>query len=97
MQQNPPQIPADLMALSQPKFNGAWVFADDNNRKAWVTQKNIFLPRVGYGGSRQRKTAVNVGFARYVVPTSQSHQRNTLAACTWCSGFSPDIDAAADG
>jgi hypothetical protein len=85
MQQNPPQIPADLTGLSQPKFNGAWVFADDNNRKAWVTQKNIFLPRAGIAIRVNDKTAVNVGFARYVVPIATI--ANTLGRCTWCSGF----------
>ena len=38
-----------------PKFNGAWVFTDSDNRKPFVTQKNIFLPRIGVGRSRQRQ------------------------------------------
>jgi len=47
LQQKPPAIPSDLVALSQPKFNGAWVFTDSKNRKPFVTQRNLFLPRVG--------------------------------------------------
>ena len=55
MQKNPPQIPADLLALSTPKFNGAWVFTDSKNRKPFTTQKTIFLPRIGLAHSRQRQ------------------------------------------
>ncbi|MCS7025057.1 MAG: carboxypeptidase-like regulatory domain-containing protein [Bryobacteraceae bacterium] len=33
MQAAPPVIPADLLALSQPKFHGVWVFSDSNNRR----------------------------------------------------------------
>lgn len=90
IQKTPPAIPADLLALSTPKFNGAWVFTDSKNRKAFVTQKNIFLPRVGLAVRVNDKTAVNIGFARYTVPvvTGQgTTSANTLGACQWCSGF----------
>jgi hypothetical protein len=86
MQKNPPAIPADLVALSKPTFNGAWNFTDSANRKAWVTQKSIFLPRIGIAARVNDKTAINIGLARYVVPISTI--ANTLAACTWCPGFS---------
>lgn len=86
MQQNPPAIPADLQALSKPRFNGAWVFADENNRKAWVTEKTIFLPRAGIAVRVNDKTALNVGFARYVVPISTI--AGSLARTTYYSGFS---------
>jgi hypothetical protein len=85
MQKNPPAIPADLLALSSPKFNGAWVFTDSNNRKPWTSQKAIFLPRVGLAVRVSDKTAVNIGFARYVVPIATV--ANTLSACSWCPGF----------
>src|SRR5262249_22882878 len=91
IQKAPPVIPADLLALSQPIYNGAWVFTDSANRKPWTTQKNIFLPRIGMALRVNDKTALNIGFARYVVPNvtgSASNGANTLAACTWCSGFS---------
>ena len=91
MQQNPPQIPADLAAMGQPRFNGAWVFTDSNNRKPFVTQKNIFLPRIGVAVRVNDKTAVNIGFARYAVPVvvgGGTTSANTLAACQWCPGFS---------
>ena len=91
MRQTPPVIPADLVALSAPKFNGAWVFTDDKTRKPFPTPKNIFLPRIGAAIRVNDKTAVNIGFARYVVPivTGQGNvSANTLAACQWCTGFS---------
>src|SRR5262249_4303804 len=47
-------------------------------------------PRVGLAVRVNDKTAVNIGFARYVVPVvsgSASNGANTLAACTWCPGF----------
>jgi hypothetical protein len=90
MQKAPPAIPADLLAFSTPKFNGAWVFTDSANRKPWTTQKSIFLPRVGLAVRVNDKTAVNIGFARYAVPVvtgSNTNGANTLAACTWCPGF----------
>jgi len=86
MQRTPPVIPADLLALSTPKFNGAWVFTDSENRKPWTTQKSIFLPRVGLAVRVNDKTAVNIGFGRYVVPIATI--ANTLSACSWCPGFS---------
>src|SRR5215831_18221882 len=90
IQKSPPVIPADLLALSTPKFNGAWVFTDDKNRKTFVTQRGIFLPRIGMAFRVNDKTAVNVGFARYVVPVvvgQGTTSANTLAACQWCPGF----------
>ncbi|MBI1791529.1 MAG: carboxypeptidase regulatory-like domain-containing protein [Acidobacteria bacterium] len=85
IQKTPPVIPADLVALSTPKYNGAWVFTDSSNRKAWTTQRHILLPRVGLAVRVNDRTAINVGFARYVVPISTIG--NTLSACTWCTGF----------
>ena len=85
MQKTTPAIPADLLALSAPKFNGAWVFTDGKNRKAWTTQKHILLPRVGVAFRVNDKTALNFGFARYVVPIATI--ANTLSACNWCPGF----------
>ncbi|HYI95111.1 MAG TPA: TonB-dependent receptor, partial [Bryobacteraceae bacterium] len=91
IQKSPPQMPADVLALSTPKYNGQWIFTDNQNRKAFVTQKLIFLPRIGLAVRVNDKTAVNVGFARYVVPVTTgggTTSANTLAACQWCPGFS---------
>jgi hypothetical protein len=85
MQQNPPNIPADLVALNKPNFNGAWIFADEKNRKAWTTQKTLFLPRAGMAVRVNDKTALNIGFARYVVPISSV--AGTLTRTGYFSGF----------
>ncbi|MBL8230549.1 MAG: TonB-dependent receptor [Bryobacterales bacterium] len=85
MQANAPRIPADLLALSQPKFNGAWIFTDNNNRRAWPVQRKIFLPRIGGAYRVNDKTALNIGFARYAAPVASI--ANTLGRCTWCTGF----------
>jgi hypothetical protein len=90
MQKNPPVIPADVLALSTPKFNGQWIFTDSNNRKPFNTPKHVFLPRIGAAIRVNDKTALNIGFARYVVPIitgGGTTSANTLAACQWCSGF----------
>jgi hypothetical protein len=86
MQRTPPNIPADLVALSRPTFNGQWIFSDEENRKAYVTQKTIFLPRVGVAIRVNDQTAVNVGFARYVVPIATV--AGSLARTNYFSGFS---------
>ncbi|HWQ54498.1 MAG TPA: carboxypeptidase-like regulatory domain-containing protein [Bryobacteraceae bacterium] len=86
MQKTPPDIPADLQALSKPNFNGAWIFSDENNRKAWVAQKTIFLPRIGVAIRANDKTAVNIGFARYAVPISTT--AGTMSRPNYFAGFS---------
>jgi hypothetical protein len=91
MQKNPAAIPTDLVSMSQPNFSGAWVFTDEKTRKPFQTPKNVFLPRIGAAIRVDEKTALNIGFARYVVPivTGQGNtSANTLAACLWCPGFS---------
>ena len=58
--------------------------------KPFVTQRGIFLPRIGMALRVNDKTAVNIGFARYVVPVvvgQGNTSANTLAACQWCPGF----------
>lgn len=90
IQKSPPTIPADVLALSQPKWNGQWVFTDENNRKPFGTQRNVFLPRAGIAMRVNDKTALNIGFARYAAPIITGNgttSANTLAACQWCSGF----------
>lgn len=85
IRQSPPAIPADLVALSAPKWDGQWVFTDDKNRKPWITQRNIFLPRIGMAYRVDDKTALNIGFARYVVPVVTI--AGTLSTCNYCPGF----------
>ena len=91
-----PAIPADLVALSTPKYNGAWVFTDSKNRKAFVTQRLILLPRIGMALRVNDKTAVNVGFARYVVPVvvgQGTHERQYAGRLPVVPGVQPDVDS----
>jgi hypothetical protein len=68
MQAAPPNIPQNVRALNNVPyvFNGAWVFADGN---AYTTPRNRFMPRAGIAVRLNDKTAVRVGFARYVLPS----------------------------
>ena len=70
MQQRPPQIPADIRALmDEPyRFTGAWVFTDKENRRMFNSNRYVSLPRAGVAIRLDDRTAVRVGFARYVVP-----------------------------
>ncbi len=70
MQAAPPAIPAEVAALrGRPHtFNGAWAFTDGNNRRAWNSPRNTFMPRVGIAVRIDDRSAVRAGYARYVVP-----------------------------
>jgi len=70
IQQNPPNIPADILALrtAPPIYNGAWVFTDDKNRGVYQTQKLTLMPRIGTAIRVNDETAVQIGWARYVTP-----------------------------
>ncbi|MFN0170277.1 MAG: carboxypeptidase regulatory-like domain-containing protein [Bryobacteraceae bacterium] len=70
MQANPPAIPADVAALMKTpyRFNGAWVFSDDGNRGVFQASKLSFMPRIGLALRVSDKTALRVGWARFIVP-----------------------------
>ncbi len=63
-------LPAAVMQYrsSQPSWNGAWVFADSNNRGVYQTQKFTLMPRAGIAIRVNDKTALRAGYARYVIP-----------------------------
>lgn len=70
LQSNPPQFPADALALrtSAPIYNGAWMFADSRHRAVYNTAKNLFLPRLGVAFRLTDKSAIRIGWARFVTP-----------------------------
>ena len=70
MKADPPKIPADAVALNNVPylFNGAWVFADSDHRALYNAPKDIFLPRAGIALRVTNKTALRVGYARYLMP-----------------------------
>ena len=67
---NAPQLPAAATALrsAAPVYAGAWLFADDKNRGSWDAPKDLFMPRIGLAWRVNDKTALRVGWARYIVP-----------------------------
>ena len=71
MQQNPPQLPAAVTALrtAAPVYNGAWVFTDSSHPGTWQSQKTVFMPRIGGAFKIDDRTALRVGWARYVSPS----------------------------
>ncbi|MGH9658203.1 MAG: hypothetical protein ACRD96_06640, partial [Bryobacteraceae bacterium] len=70
MRANPPAIPADVQALrtAPAQFNGAWVFTDDDHRGYYRTEKRVLMPRLGLALRVNDRTAVQIGYAKYVTP-----------------------------
>ncbi|HSB15542.1 MAG TPA: TonB-dependent receptor [Bryobacteraceae bacterium] len=63
-------MPAEVTAIASIpyKWNGAWVFTDNDHPGVFNSQKNVFLPRIGAAIRINDNTALRVGFARYAVP-----------------------------
>jgi hypothetical protein len=70
MQASPPRIPAEVAALNNVpyKFNGAWVYTDNEHRSLYQAPKLLLLPRAGVALRLNDRTALRVGYARYAVP-----------------------------
>jgi hypothetical protein len=71
VQQNPPKLPAQVTALrtAAPVYNGAWVFTDSSHSGIWESQKTVFMPRIGLALRIDDRTALRLGWARYVSPS----------------------------
>ncbi len=71
---NTPQLPASALALrpggGQPAYNGAWIFADSKTRSSWNAPKALLMPRLGLAWRINDKSALRIGFARYIVPST---------------------------
>ncbi|MCW5982897.1 MAG: TonB-dependent receptor [Bryobacteraceae bacterium] len=87
---NTPVLPDQALALrtSAPIYNGAWIFTDGGNRGAWNAPKALFLPRVGLAWRVNDRTALRVGYARYIVPATLSDGLNILGSVPY-----PGFDA----
>ena len=85
-----PQLPAAATALrtSQPVYNGAWLFTDSSHPGSWNAPKTLFLPRVGMAWRINDKTALRVGFARYIIPATLTDGLNILGSVPY-----PGFDA----
>ena len=71
MQARPPQIPASATQYARIpyKWNGAWIFTDENHPGIWEAAKTVFMPRAGMALRVDDRTSLRVGYARYVLPT----------------------------
>jgi len=87
---NAPRLPAEATALrtSGPSYNGAWIFTDSNNRGSWNAQRNLFMPRAGLAYRVNDRTALRIGYARYLVPASLADGLDVLGSVLY-----PGFDA----
>ncbi len=69
---------AQLMASKgyQHIYNGAWIFANEDNRNVWDTNPWNFLPRLGVNYRIGDDAVARFGYARYLMPIS--NVRDTL-------------------
>jgi len=83
-----PVIPASAAALRQaaPIYNGAWVFTDDKNPNSWNAPKTLLMPRLGLAYALDSKTAIRIGWARYIVPAPLTDGLNILGSVPY-TGF----------
>jgi hypothetical protein len=65
-------MPAQALALlgsSFYKYNGQWKWTDDKHPGMWDPQKLALAPRIGAAIKIDERTALRVGYARFLVPT----------------------------
>jgi hypothetical protein len=67
---NAPKMPAELSQFYQGPtiFNGAFRFADSNNRGQWNPGKGVLSPRVGFAYRLNDKTSLRAGYGRFPTP-----------------------------
>ncbi len=74
MQSNAPQMPAQATALmgGNFKYNGQWLWTDDEHPGMWDPQKLALAPRLGAAIKIDDFTALRIGYARYLTPTEMN-------------------------
>jgi len=93
---NQPVLPAAALALrtAAPVYNGSWLFTGDGNRNSWNPPKTLFMPRLGMAYRVNDKTAIRVGFARYIIPSTLTAGLGILGSVP-LPGFDARTDAIA--
>ena len=79
LQANPPQYTSDELGMrsqylgsgAAPAPNGNWMFASSSNRTQFNSPGLNFAPRLGLAFRINNKTALNVGYGRFLVLNSQ--------------------------
>jgi hypothetical protein len=71
MQANPPRIPTEVTAIGKINYqwNGALVFTDNDHRGMWNSNRHLFMPRAGMAFRITGRSALRIGYARYIIPT----------------------------
>lgn len=72
IQANPPSMPAvasQLVGSNYWHFTGAWQFTTPGHPGMWNPPALALAPRAGFAYALNDKTALRVGYARYVIPT----------------------------
>ncbi|MBI4904451.1 MAG: carboxypeptidase regulatory-like domain-containing protein [Acidobacteria bacterium] len=87
---NAPRLPTQATSLrtSNPIYNGAWNFTDDDNPNSWNAPKGLFMPRLGLAWRVDNNTALRIGYARYIVPATLTDGLNILGSVPY-----PGFDA----
>jgi hypothetical protein len=72
----PPAFDARVVTIlnglqQNPIYNGAWIFATDDERGAWKRSPTEFLPRLGFAYRFDDKSSLRMGWARYLQPSSR--------------------------
>lgn len=67
---NAPQMPAELRQFYNGPtiFNGAFQFADGDNRGQWNAGRGGFSPRIGMAYRLNDQTSLRLGYGRYLTP-----------------------------
>jgi hypothetical protein len=63
-----PNVTSPIAAVSGINVKGGLLFADDQNRGFWETDKNNIQPRIGFAYQLNEKTVLRGGFGVYVAP-----------------------------
>lgn len=72
MMANPPVMPAQAINIVGPnywKYNGEWQWTDNTHPGMWNAPALALAPRAGMALKINEKTALRVGYARFVIPT----------------------------
>lgn len=77
---NAPKMPAEIAQYYSGgwTFNGAFQFADSNNRTQWDVGTGVWSPRIGMAYRLNDKTSIRAGYGRYITPwTNANSNMNT--------------------